>query len=117
MVQRAEAAAEEGRRQEEWSAQVAEEAAGLQGRIEGLQGRLKAAWQLHANLTAMAGLLVDLHRSLPRPLTPTETALESQSTPALEWRCQSLQADITVSTHHTHVCCPPSPPLSPACYT
>ncbi|KAK9868688.1 hypothetical protein WJX84_011045 [Apatococcus fuscideae] len=95
LLHRAEAAAEEGGRQEEWSAEVAEEAAGLQGRMEGLQGRLKAAWQLHANLTARAGLLVDLHRSLPYPLTPAEATLKSHGLPALEWRCQSLQADIT----------------------
>lgn len=105
MVQRAQAAAEEGERQEERAAEVAQEAAGLQGNMEGLQGRLQAAWQLHANLAARTGLLADLHRSLPRPLTPAEAALKSQGLPALEWRCRSLQADITVSLPH-----PPSPP-------
>ena len=96
MVQRAQTAVDEGERQEEWSAEVAEGAAGLQGRMQGLQDRLKAAWQLHANLAARTGLLADLHRSLPHPITPAEATLKSQGLPALEWRCRSLEADIVV---------------------
>ncbi|EFJ52965.1 hypothetical protein VOLCADRAFT_86496 [Volvox carteri f. nagariensis] len=71
--------------------ELAEMAAGLEGRQESLEARLSRVKLLHDNLVERAGMLASLHWSLPRALSHAEIAASEEMRGAEE-RVGSLRA-------------------------